>query len=98
MHYNRDNSVKLLETYGTDEPDLNLYIPNRFTMNNSLKHETNQVNNEISFNENEEIQNLKLELSKVKLEKKNLDRKIDSLNMQLQKNKDSWMIMKRELQ
>ncbi|GEA33418.1 coiled-coil domain-containing protein [Clostridium diolis] len=85
MHYNRDNSVKLLETYGTDEPDLNLYIPNRFTMNNSLKHETNQVNNEISFNENEEIQNLKIELSKVKLEKKNLDRKIDSLNMQLEK-------------
>ncbi|NRZ59490.1 hypothetical protein DZE42_002629 [Clostridium beijerinckii] len=85
MHYNRDNSVKLMETYGTDEPDLNLYIPSRFTMNNSLKHETNQINNEISFNENEEIQNLKLELSKVKLEKKNLDRKIDSLNMQLQK-------------
>lgn len=86
MGYDENDSIKLKSIYGTIEPDLHLFIPNDFIkeINESLSYQFNEVDSD-SFPETREIQIIKNELQKVKGENKNLEKKIASLNMQLQK-------------
>lgn len=81
-----ESSIKAMGVYGTNELDLCLFVPNQFVVNmkDSLRYEENQANVAVP-KEEEAFQNLKLELSRVKSDKKNLEKKIASLNMQLQK-------------
>jgi hypothetical protein len=85
-----ESSIKAMKVYATNELDFNLFVPSQFVINMkySLKDERNQANEDVS-KEGEALQRLKLELSRVKLEKKGLDNKIESLNMQLQKKQRS---------
>ncbi|OOM16495.1 hypothetical protein [Clostridium saccharobutylicum] len=80
------SSIKAMKAYATDEPDLYLFVPSQFVINRkeSLKDERIKVTEDLS-GEGEEVQRLKLKLSRIKLEKKDLENKIDSLNMQLKK-------------
>ena len=77
-------SIKALKVYATDELDLYVYIPSQFiaNMNEPLKYERNRKNEDT---DNEAFQKLKLELSRIRLEKKSLENKIESLNIQLRK-------------
>jgi len=81
-----ESSLKEVKVYGTNELDLCLFVPSLFVVNmkDSFKYEVNQAN-VATPHEEEALQSLKLELSRVKSEKKNLEKKIVSLNMQLQK-------------
>lgn len=81
-----ERSVKAIGVYGTNEPDLCLFAPSEFVINikDSLKYGVNQSNT-ATRQEEEALQSLKLELSRVKSENKRLEKKIASLNMQLQK-------------
>ncbi|OOM77825.1 hypothetical protein [Clostridium sp. BL-8] len=81
-------SIRAMKVYGTDEPDFYLYIPSQLIANTSgvLKYERNRKNEDIG---NEALQKLKLELSRVRLEKKSLENKIESLNIQLRKKQRS---------
>ncbi|OOM71297.1 hypothetical protein CLPUN_49810 [Clostridium puniceum] len=81
-----ESSLKGVEVYGTNELDLYLFVPSQFIVNmkDLFKYEVNQANT-ATLHEEEVFQSLKLELSRVKSEKKNLEKKIVSLNMQLQK-------------
>ncbi len=78
-------SIKALKVYATDELDLYVYIPSQFiaNMNEPLKYERNRKNEDAD--NNEAFQKLKLELSRIRLEKKSLENKIESLNIQLRK-------------
>ncbi|MFT8351087.1 hypothetical protein [Clostridium saccharoperbutylacetonicum] len=81
-----ESSLKEVEVYGTNELDLCLLVPSQFVVNmkDSFKYEVNQANT-ARLHEDESLQSLKLELSRIKSEKKNLEKKIVSLNIQLQK-------------
>lgn len=81
-----ERSIKAIGVYGTNEPDLCLFAPSEFVVNmkDSLKYGVNQ-SNAVTRQEEEALQSLKLELSRVKSENKRLEKKIASLNMQLQK-------------
>ena len=83
-------SIKAMGVYGTNELDLCLFIPSQFVVNvkESLKYEVNQAN-VAPLREEEALQNLKLELSRIKSDNKNLEKKIASLNMQLRKKQRS---------
>lgn len=85
-----ENSIKEMKVYATNELDFYLFVPSQFIINmkNSLKDERNKTNKD-AFKEGEELQRLKLELSRAKLEKKDLENKIESLNMQLKKKRKS---------
>ena len=81
-----DTFIKARGVYGTNEPDLCLFIPSEFVASSrdSLKYSGSQTS-EATPQEKEVFQNLKLELYRVKLENKNLEKKIASLSMQLKK-------------
>ncbi|GAA0076575.1 hypothetical protein UT300005_09530 [Clostridium sp. CTA-5] len=80
-----ESSIKETGVYGTNELDLCLFVPNWFVVNTeeSLKCEVDQT--KAVTPEIEEFRSLKIELSRVISDKKNLEKKIASLNMQLQK-------------
>jgi hypothetical protein len=81
-----ESSFKGVKVYGTNELDLCLFVPSQFVVNmkNSFKYEENQAKAVVPHEE-EALRSLKLELSRVKSEKKNLEKKIVSLSMLLQK-------------
>lgn len=81
-----DSSIKAMKVYATNDLDFYLFVPSQFLMSvkDSLKNNKNQVNEDVS-KEEKALQRLKLELSRVKLEKKGLKDKIELLNIQLQK-------------
>lgn len=81
-----DSSIRAMKIYATNDLDFYLFVPSQFVMSmkDSLKDNKNQVNEDVS-KEEKALQRLKLELSRVKLEKKGLENKIESLNIQLQK-------------
>ncbi|HBA02873.1 MAG TPA: hypothetical protein DCW51_02250, partial [Clostridium sp.] len=83
----KDSATKVKKIYGTSGLDLYLFNPSEIitNMKDSLKKEGNQVKG-ATLQERESIESLKLELSSVNLEKKNLEKKIIALNLQLQKN------------
>ncbi|WP_346877014.1 hypothetical protein [Clostridium sp. UBA5712] len=83
----KDSVTKVKKIYGTSGLDLYLFNPSEIitSMKDSLKKEGNQVKG-ATLQERESIESLKLELSSVNLEKKNLEKKIIALNLQLQKN------------
>jgi len=83
----KDSAIKVKKIYGTSGLDLYLFNPSEVitNMKDSLKKEGNQVKG-ATLQERESIESLKLELSSVNLEKKNLEKKIIALNLQLQKN------------
>ena len=84
--YHGENYIKSIGIYGTDDLDLSLFVPSQFVVNikDSLRYELNQ-DNVVLPKEEESLQNLKLELFQVKSDKRNLEKKIASLKMQLQK-------------
>lgn len=86
MIYDEDKSFKFKSIYGTIDPELNLFIPNELIkeLNDPLYSQINN-NGESSLNEISEIQSIRTELSHMKVENKSLEKKIASLNMQLQK-------------
>lgn len=81
------SSIKSMGVYGTNELDLSLLIPSWFVVDNKdlLKYdEVDKVNTDTPYEE-KTVKNLKLELSRIASEKMSLERKIDSLKIQLQK-------------
>lgn len=81
-----ESSIKAIGVYGTNELDLCLFVPSQFVVNmrDSSKYKVNK-SNVAAPKEEEALKILKLELSRVKSEKKNLEKKITSLSIQLQK-------------
>lgn len=86
MIYEEDKHFSFKNVYGTIEPDLNIFIPEDLIkeVNNSLYLQTSDVS-EGSLSRRGEVQNFKIELQRIKVENKNLEKKISALNMQLQK-------------
>jgi hypothetical protein len=87
IYLDKESSIKETKIYGTNGLDLYLFDPSEFVVNmkDSLKCEVNQ-SNEATLQEEESLQNFKLELFQVKSEKKKLEKKVTSLSLQLQKN------------
>lgn len=83
---NKGSSIKSIAVYATTGLDLYLFIPNESIVNmkDSLKYYVSEDNSDAP-QKKDELQNLKLELSRVKSEKKSLEKKIASLGIQLQK-------------
>jgi len=90
--YDKETSIVEREVYGTSELDLDLLFPSQFVIEERkiLKSEVNLVEenqgdvNQIYVLQKEQaLQNIKLELSKVKSENKDLEQTIASLSMQL---------------
>lgn len=81
-----DSYIKEKKLYGTNGLDLYLYDPSDFLIKikDSLRYDKNKENESLN-NENEVIENLKAELSRVNLENKNLENKIAYLNLKIQK-------------
>lgn len=82
-----DSSIRERKIYGTNGLDLYLFNPSDFVKNakDLLKYGVDQSNEK--HPQEESLQKFKLELFKVKSEKKNLEKKVTHLSMQLQKNK-----------
>jgi len=83
----KESSIKATKIYGTNGLDLYLFDPSEFVVNmkDSLKCGLNQ-SNEATLQEEKSLENFKLELLQVKSEKKNLEKKVTSLSLKLQKN------------
>lgn len=82
-----DSYIKEKKLYGTNGLDLYLYDPSDFLIKikDSFKYGKNKENESSNY-ENEVIENLKVELSQIKSENKNLENKISYLNLRIQKN------------
>jgi len=82
-----DSSIESRKIYGTNGLDLYLFNPSDFVENakDLLRYGVDKSNEE--FSKEESLQKFKLELFKIKSEKKNLEKKVTHLSMQLQKNK-----------
>lgn len=82
-----DSYIKEKKLYGTNGLDLYLYDPSDFLIKikDSFKYGKNKEDESSNY-ENEVIENLKVELSQIKSENKNLENKISYLNLRIQKN------------
>ena len=82
-----ESSIESRKIYGTNGLDLYLFNPSDFVGNvkESLKYGVDQYNEE--YPKEESLQKFKVKLFKMKSEKKNLEKKVTYLSMQLQKNK-----------
>jgi len=89
IYIDKDSDTKVRKIYGTRGLDLYLFDPSEFIVNikDSLESKGSKAKKIVS-QEGESSESLKFELSRVNLEKKNLEKKITALNMQLQKIKD----------
>jgi len=87
IYIDKDSDTKVRKIYGTRGLDLYLFDPSEFIVNikDSLESEGSKAKKIVS-QEGESSESLKFELSRVNLEKKNLEKKITALNMKLQKN------------
>ncbi len=87
IYIDKDSDTKVRKIYGTRGLDLYLFDPSEFIVNikDSLESKGSKAKKIVS-QEGESSESLKFELSRVNLEKKNLEKKITALNMQLQKN------------
>jgi hypothetical protein len=79
--YNREKKI-----YGTTGLDLYFYDPSDFliSMKDSLIYDKNKTNESFKYRE-EEVESLRTELSRVKLENKNLQNRISHLDLEMQK-------------
>lgn len=82
-----DSYIKEKKLYGTSGLDLYLYDPSDFLIKikDSLRYGKNKENESLNY-ENEVVENLKVELFRIKSENKNLENKISHLNLIIQKN------------
>jgi uncharacterized protein YbgA (DUF1722 family) len=86
IFHNNKNEVEIKGIYGTNEPDLNLIFQDKISIVSkvNVEYEVKKINENV-IKEDNELQIVTLELARVKSEKKTLEKKIASYNMQLQK-------------
>lgn len=84
-----ESSIKTISIYGTSDPDLSLLFPNQIIKSDEYAREIqfNTDNNEVP--KMEEILSLRAELQRLRLENKSFDKKISSLNSQVQRKQRS---------
>lgn len=81
-----ENILKRVDVYTTDDIDMKIFIPNNFVLDGSSKgYEIDKVK-DITFTEKVNLEKLRGELSKVKMQKSKLEKTVDYLELHLKKN------------
>lgn len=86
--YEEEGIIKEMKVYGTNELDMNLFIPNNFVLSSSGNNITKygmKIDAKGAGSDGEETQNLKIQIAREKSEKVKLSKKVNYLNIQLQK-------------
>lgn len=81
-----ENKIKRISAYITDEIDMNIFIPDEFILSvDSKNYEVNKIS-QASLYEDERLESVKFELSKAKVQKSKLEKKVDYLERQFKKS------------
>lgn len=84
-----ENKIERVNAYITDEIDMNIFIPDEFVLNVDCKNYGLSKISRTCSDEKKMLETVSIELSKVKIQKSKLEKKVDYLYRQLKKSQRS---------